>query len=165
MTVIHTVPPHARSARRAANGPVSAPRHGSEGTSRTRRPAQCGRVGPAPRYYGTGVAVSAAAHRARRPVTWATTVGLALGAGAITLWLGLVANVGQALNGAFPGSSAHVPDRLAVVRVQPGESLDDVAHRVAPDAPPHQVAERIQELNGLTSPALAAGQVLIAPVG
>jgi predicted Zn-dependent protease len=58
-----------------------------------------------------------------------------------------------------------VPDRLAVVRVEPGESLQDVAHRVAPDAPARQVADRIRELNDLNSPALAAGQTLIAPVG
>jgi len=101
----------------------------------------------------------------QRPVTLATTVGLALLAGAITLWLGLVANVGQAVNGDSAGSTAHVPERLAVVRVEPGESLRDVARRVAPGAPARRVAERIRELNDLNSPALAAGQTLIAPVG
>jgi hypothetical protein len=98
-------------------------------------------------------------------VTLATTVGVALVAGIITLWLGLVANIGQAANGGSAGSAAQVPDRLAVVRVEPGESLQDVAHRVAPDAPARQVAERIRELNDLSSPAVAAGQTLIAPVG
>jgi predicted Zn-dependent protease len=58
-----------------------------------------------------------------------------------------------------------VPDRLSVVQVAPGESLQDVAHRVAPEAPARQVADRIRELNNLSSPALAAGQTLIAPVG
>ena len=116
------------------------------------------------RYYGTGVAVSVAPHR-RRPVTLLTTVGLALVAGAITLWLGLVANLGQLANGDSGGSSAPVPDRLAVVRVEAGESLQDVAHRVAPDAPARQVADRIRELNDLNTPSLAAGQTLIAPVG
>jgi LysM domain-containing protein len=93
-----------------------------------------------------------------------TTVGLALLAGVITLWLGLVANLGQMANG-DSGGSAPVPDRLAVVRVETGESLQDVAHRVAPDAPARQVADRIRELNDLNSPTLAAGQTLIAPVG
>jgi len=51
------------------------------------------------------------------------------------------------------------------VRVEPGESLQDVAHRVAPQAPARQVAERIRELNDLSSPTVAAGQTLIAPVG
>ena len=108
--------------------------------------------------------MSVAPHRGR-PVTLATTVGLAVAAGLITLWLGLVANIGQALNGDSAGSAARVPDRLAVIRVEGGESLEDVAHRVAPDAPARQVAERIRELNDLNSPALAAGQTLIAPVG
>jgi hypothetical protein len=116
------------------------------------------------RYYGTGVAMSVAPHR-KRPVTMVTTVGLALLAGVITLWLGLVANLGQMANGDSAGSATPVPDRLAVVRVEAGESLQDVAHRVAPDAPARQVADRIRELNDLNSPSLAAGQTLIAPVG
>ena len=40
---------------------------------------------------------------------------------------------------------------------KPGESLQDVAARVAPDAPVRQVAERIRELNDLNSPTVAAG--------
>jgi predicted Zn-dependent protease len=95
----------------------------------------------------------------------ATTLGLALVAGMITLWLGLLGNLGQMANGDSAGSVAPVPDRLAVVRVEPGESLQDVAHRVAPDASARRVAERIRELNDMTSPALVAGQTLIAPVG
>jgi predicted Zn-dependent protease len=96
----------------------------------------------------------------------ATTLGLALLAGVITLWLGLVANLGEMANGASDTSaSAAVPDKLAVVRVEAGESLQDVAHRVAPDAPARQVADRIRELNDLKSPAVAAGQTLIAPIG
>ena len=51
------------------------------------------------------------------------------------------------------------------MQVEPGESLQDVAHRVAPEAPARQVADRIRELNNLHSPMLAAGQTLIAPVG
>jgi hypothetical protein len=164
MTTIHTLSPRPSSVRRPVNGPVPGPRLGSHGPSRPRRPASS-RPAVAPlRYYGTGVAMSAAAHR-RRPVTIATTVGLAVVAGLITLWLGLVANLGQALNGGTPGSAAGIPDRLAIVRVEGGESLEDVAHRVAPDAPARQVAQRIRELNALSSPALAAGQTLIAPVG
>jgi hypothetical protein len=58
-----------------------------------------------------------------------------------------------------------VPDRLAVVQVQMGETLQHVAHRVAPDAPVGQVVERIRELNQLDSVALDAGQTLIAPIG
>ncbi len=89
-----------------------------------------------------------------------TTVVLALIAAAITVWLGLVAQLGG-----VAGSAAPVPDRLAVVQVQTGETLQHVAQRVAPDAPVGQVVERIRELNQLESVSLDAGQTLIAPVG
>ncbi|MGB8388541.1 LysM peptidoglycan-binding domain-containing protein [Mycobacterium sp.] len=164
MTIIHTPPPRTGGLRRPINGPVQGLRYGRDGLARSRRTGPSRPAGGPPRYYGTGVAISVAPHR-RRPVTLATTVGLAVGAGMITLWLGLVGNLGQLLNGDSAGAAAHVPDRLAVVRVEAGESLQDVAHRVAPDAPARQVAERIRELNGLNSPALLAGQTLIAPVG
>lgn len=164
MTVIHTLAPRTSSLRRPINGPVQGVRYGRDGLARSRRPAPSRPAGAATRYYGTGVAVSVAPHR-RRATTWASTIGLALAAGAITLWLGLVANVGQALNGDATNSAAHVPDRLAVVRVDAGESLQDFAHRVAPDAPTTQVADRIRELNDLHSPTLTAGQTLIAPIG
>ncbi|ULE32935.1 LysM peptidoglycan-binding domain-containing protein [Mycobacterium sp. IDR2000157661] len=125
-----------------------------------RRP-RSNRPGGAPLHHrGTGVLMSRASHR-RRPITPATTVFLALVAGGITVWLGLVAQFGGVV-GATP---AAVPDRLAVVQVQTGETLNQVAQRVAPDAPVGEVAERIRELNQLESVALDAGQTLIAPIG
>jgi LysM domain len=168
MTIIYTVSPRTGSSgssgsgRRPMGGPVQRPRYC--------RPARSTRPGPSrpaaapPRYRGTGVTMSVAPH-GKRPATLATTVGLALLAGIITLWLGMIAHLGQMANGDSAGSAARVPDRLAVVRVAPGESLQDVAVRVAPDAPVRQVAERIRELNDLNSPTLFAGQTLIAPVG
>ena len=62
-------------------------------------------------------------------------------------------------------AAVQMPDRLAVVRVEPGETLQRLAARVAPDAPTGQVAARIRELNELDSSAVTAGQTLIAPVG
>jgi hypothetical protein len=103
--------------------------------------------------------MSRAPHR-RRPITPVTTVLLALVAAGITVWLGLVAQFGGVV-----GESAAVPDRLAVVQVQMGETLQQVAHRVAPEAPVGQVVQRIRELNELDSAALNAGQTLIAPIG
>lgn len=164
MTVIHTPAPRISSLRRPINGPVQGARYGRVGLANSRGPAPARPTGAATRYYGTGVAMSVAPHR-RRATTWVSTIGLALAAGAITLWLGLVANVGQVLNGDSANSAAPVPDRLAVVRVDAGESLQDFARRVAPDAPTTQVAARISELNDLHSPNLIAGQTLIAPVG
>ena len=124
-----------------------------------RRRPRSSRPGGAPlRYRGTGVLMSRASHR-RRPITPATTVVLALIASAITVWLGLVAQFGG-----VTGGDAQVPDRLAVIQVQTGETLQQVAHRVAPDAPMGEVVERIRELNHLDSVALDAGQTLIAPI-
>lgn len=111
------------------------------------------------RYRGTGVLMSRASHR-RRPITPAATVALALLAAVITVWLGLVAQFGGVV-----GPSAPVPSKLAVVQVQSGETLQQVAQRVAPDAPTGQVVARIRELNQLDSVALDAGQTLIAPIG
>ena len=124
-----------------------------------RRPQSHRPAGAPMSYRSTGVLVSRASHR-RRPITPVTTVMLALVAGAITLWLGLVAQAG----GASAGAEVEMPGRLAVVQVQTGESLQQVAHRVAPDAPVGDVVERIQELNALESVAVDAGQTLIAPV-
>lgn len=114
------------------------------------------------RYRGPGVVMSRASHR-RRPITPAATVGLALLAALITVWLGLVAQFGGVVGDT--GSSAQVPDTISVVQVEAGETLAHIAHRVAPDAPVGHVVDRIRELNQLESSSLDAGQTLIAPVG
>ena len=103
--------------------------------------------------------MSRASHR-RQPITPWTTVVLALIAAGITVWLGIVAQFGASIE-----PDVQVPGQLAVVRVQSGESIEQVAHRVAPDAPEGAVVDQIRELNKLPSVALAAGQTLIAPVG
>jgi hypothetical protein len=117
-----------------------------------------------PRYRGTGVLMSTASHRPR-PITPATTVALALVAAGITVWLGFVAHFGGMLHAGPEKAAVQLPDRLAVVRVEPGETLQRLAARVAPDAPTGEVAARIRELNELDSSAVTAGQTLIAPVG
>ncbi|MCV7062238.1 LysM peptidoglycan-binding domain-containing protein, partial [Mycolicibacterium vaccae] len=114
--------------------------------------------GAAVHHRGTGVLMSRASHR-RRPITPATTALLALVAAGITLWLGLVGQFGGLV-----GGGPEVPGRLAVVQVQSGESLQQVARRVAPDAPVADVVHRIRELNKLETAALDTGQTLIAPV-
>ena len=124
-----------------------------------RRPRSNRPCGAPLRYRGTGVLTSRTSHR-RRPITPVTTVVLALLAAAITVWLGLVAQFGGVV-----GTTAEVPNRLAVIQVQAGETLQQVAERVAPDAPVGQVVERIRELNQLDTVALEAGQTLIAPIG
>jgi len=153
MTILDTREMQADSALRPVVRPGARP-------AEARRRPRAARPNMAPmRYRGTGVLMSRASHR-RRPITPATTVLLALIAAGITVWLGLVAQLGGVTGGQAP-----VPARLAVVQVQTGETLQQVAHRVAPDSPVGQVAQRIQELNQLDSVALEAGQTLIAPIG
>ena len=123
------------------------------------RPQQVRPNGAALRHRGTGVLMSRASHR-RRPITPATTVLLALVAAAITVWLGLVAQLGGVM-----GPAESVPAELAVVQVQSGETLQHVAQRIAPDAPVAEVVQQIRDLNELDSAAVEAGQTLIAPVG
>jgi hypothetical protein len=160
MTFIKTSPPGAQTRTRPVQvRPASC--HGRPGPDGP-RPSKP--VGASPRYRGTGVLTSAAPHRPR-PITPGTTAALALLAALITVWLGLVAHFGDALRGGPDQTAGHMPDRLAVVRVEPGENLQHLATRVAPDAPIGEVAQRIRELNGLDSATVTAGQTLIAPVG
>ena len=157
MTLTQTAPTHIPAHAR----PVRIPAR-DEDRSVSRGPRQRRPGGAPPRYRGSSVLVSCALHR-RRPITPAATVGLAMLAALITVWLGVMAHFGGMLDGTQ--TSGRIPDRLAVVRVDAGESLQHLAARVAPGAPVAKVAQRIRELNDLNSPALAAGQTLIAPVG
>ncbi|MGL4304989.1 MAG: LysM peptidoglycan-binding domain-containing protein [Mycobacteriaceae bacterium] len=61
--------------------------------------------------------------------------------------------------------SAAIPGNLGVVQVQEGETLSDLAARVAPDAPQSGVIAQIRELNSLSTSALNTGQTLISPIG
>jgi hypothetical protein len=110
---------------------------------------------------GSGVLMSRAPHARRRPITPLATVGLGLLAALITVWLGAVAQFGEAVQGA----TLPAPSKLAVVQVQMGETLQTVAARIAPDAPIGQTVQQIRELNELDTPAVNAGQTLIAPIG
>jgi hypothetical protein len=154
MTVIETDYPSARIVLRPS--PARTP---DRRTAGHRRPGPVRPSGGAVRYRGTGVAMSRAPHR-RRPVSVAITAALAGLAALITIWLGAIAH-----SGGVTGTPAVIPQQLAVVQVQAGESLQHLAARVAPGAPVAQVVERIRELNQLESAALDAGQTLIAPVG
>lgn len=167
MMLIDTIAPTCEPAR-----PERVRAHRVAGTSGRARPVQSrpvrlarSRPGGAPlRHHGAGVLMSRTAHRPRpvKPITPVTTVVLALIAAGITVWLGLIAQFGAAMAG---GGAPAVPERLGVVRVQSGESLQRLAARVAPDAPTAQVVDRIRELNSLESAAVDAGQPLIAPIG
>ncbi|MBV9514211.1 MAG: LysM peptidoglycan-binding domain-containing protein [Mycobacteriaceae bacterium] len=110
-------------------------------------------------YRGTAVRMSRAQHRPR-PVTVRTTLCVAALAALITVWLMALA---QARSPDPAEAPAH--EKVAVVQVLPGENLQRLAARIAPNAPVGSVVDRIRELNGLGSAALDTGQTLIAPVG
>lgn len=161
MAILH-IPAETRASVLAIRPRPLPPQHDVRPVRRprsVRRPTPMRPGGAALRYRGTGVLMSRASHR-RKPITPTTTVLLALVAAAITVWLGLVAQLGG-----VAGTSAPTPGALAVVQVHTGESLQQVARRVAPDAPVAEVVEQIRNLNQLESVAVEAGQTLIAPVG
>ena len=113
------------------------------------RPA--GRHTPAART----LAPVACGHR-RAPVPLSLVVALAVAVCLAVVGLAALANLGA-------GSSS-VPARTAVVRVEPGENLTELAQRVAPGSDPSAVVARIRELNGLSGSAVKAGQPLTVPV-
>ena len=112
-------------------------------------------------YRGTGVPMSYAPHT-RREVSTAVTVALAGLAALITVWLGALAQSGAQRSAAPTPVSG--PDLLAVVHVNAGETLEQLAGRIAPGAPVDQTVERIRDLNKLDSVSVNAGRTLIAPV-
>lgn len=58
-----------------------------------------------------------------------------------------------------PGGSA----ALRTVVVEPGETLWQISHRVAPHADPRDTVLRIEELNALAGPVVRPGQQLLVP--
>jgi hypothetical protein len=66
--------------------------------------------------------------------------------------------------GVLSGSGAEsVPHRTTVVRVEPGESLWELAGRVAPGSDADAVVDRIRELNGGLEGGVTPGQPLTVP--
>jgi hypothetical protein len=131
-----------------ANGPV-VPVVRQAGSGSTRPPGRH-RAAEAPR----ALAMVACEHRrAPLPLSWVLALGVAVCLAVVGL--GLLANAGA--------GGGHIPHRTDVVRVQPGESLLDLAERVAPASDPAAVVERIRVLNGLTDSAVRPGQPLTVP--
>ncbi|MGH4012541.1 MAG: LysM peptidoglycan-binding domain-containing protein [Pseudonocardiaceae bacterium] len=62
-------------------------------------------------------------------------------------------------------SSAELPAETALIRVGAGETVWDVAQRVAPESDPREVVERIRQLNGMADSAVQPGQQLQVPAG
>ena len=75
--------------------------------------------------------------------------------------VGALGWMGQA--GSRPGVSPGIPARTTVIRVGAGETIWDVALRVAPQADQRAVVERIRERNGIVGSAITPGQQLQVP--
>ena len=92
------------------------------------------------------------APRAGRVVALSATVIVTLSVVAGLSWLGQSADPAM-------------PERTTVVRVGAGETLWDVAARVAPRSDPRAVLERILQLNGLPDAEVVPDQQLQVPDG
>ncbi|MCE7009528.1 LysM peptidoglycan-binding domain-containing protein [Kibdelosporangium philippinense] len=97
------------------------------------------------------VPCSPAVRRRRR-----VAASILVGAGMFLAVLGV-----GAMANAFTANT--VPDQTAVVWVQPGETLWDVAERSAPGYNPEAVVARIHELNEIPGNIVLAGQALEVP--
>jgi hypothetical protein len=65
----------------------------------------------------------------------------------------------------WTGSEAHpaIPTATVVTRVGAGETVWDVAQRVAPKSEQRAVVQRIRQLNGMVDSAVTPGQQLQVP--
>lgn len=115
------------------------------GPPRRRRPAAAPRL----------VAVVGCAPRRRPSLPLAWLLVAAVLVGAAVFGLGALAN-------ATSGAES-VPSRTEVVRIEPGESLWDLAERMAPGSEPSAVVSRIKELNAPLDGVLRPGQPLTVP--
>ncbi|RVW09691.1 LysM peptidoglycan-binding domain-containing protein [Prescottella agglutinans] len=149
---------------------------GERGAARRIRPTRITRgdsVGPragtvrydfVPRHGSRGSRVSRAATPShdQRPPRSRLAAGIGNVAAAAVVTIGAVMGLGALAN--LTAGSGAMPTETAAVRVHGGETLSDVAARVAPEAPVGQVVDRIMELNEMSSAAVRTGQTLLAPV-
>lgn len=80
---------------------------------------------------------------------------------AVAVTLAVVAGLGWLGQGAEPA----IPERTAVIRVGAGETIWDVAARVAPQSDQRAVVQRIRLLNGIVGAELVPDQQLQVPDG
>jgi len=88
---------------------------------------------------------------------WAVGILVGLGLAITVFAVGLVGNgIEQATTPAVT--------QTEIVHVKPGETIGDVAQRVAPTMPSSIVINKILDLNDLPNAQLSAGQPLLAPL-
>ncbi len=141
---------------------------GATRTVRPVRPADSSR--PADRRHGaerrTGVSCAEPGNSAARSETrsgyarrraWASAAIVGVGLMMLVAFMMFFGGVMQ--TAADPASTG-----TAVVHVQTGESLGDIASRIAPEMPTASVVEKIMDLNAMSNSALSVGQALVTPV-
>ncbi|MCO1576694.1 hypothetical protein M8C13_13115 [Crossiella sp. SN42] len=94
---------------------------------------------------------------ARRRATWVDLVLVALVTALAVLGLGLLAEIRMG------GESEPLPAKTMLTQLGAGETLTDLARRVAPGRAPAEVIARIHELNASLSNGPHAGQPLWVP--
>lgn len=129
----------------------------NQGTRHAERSVGLGRLRPPtrPRRVDSPPLVAPARCEPRRaplPVSWLVVLGVLVCLAVVGL--GVLANA----------SAPAIPETTTVVRVEPGQSLWDVAERAVPDSDTSAVVERIRELNGLTGSEVRPGQPLTVPM-
>ena len=87
---------------------------------------------------------------------WAGAAVVGIGLMMLVLFLMFFGRVVE--SGAAPANTG-----TAVVHVQSGESLGDIASRIAPEMPTEAVVEKIMDLNAMSNSALSPGQPLVTP--
>lgn len=97
-----------------------------------------------------------------RPRTRTRFAGVSTVVATIVVTVGVIVGLDALAN--LSGSASGVPAQTAAVQVRSGETLSDVASRVAPTAPVSAVVDRIRELNKMSGSGVRAGQTLLAPV-
>ena len=88
---------------------------------------------------------------------WAGAAVAGIGLMMLVLFLMFFGRVVE--SGAAPANTG-----TAVVHVQSGESLGDIASRIAPEMPTEAVVEKIMDLNAMSNSALSPGQSLVTPI-
>lgn len=101
------------------------------------------------------VAVERDVYSRRR--AWAGAAVVGIGLMMLVLFLMFFGRVVE--SGAAPANTG-----TAVVHVQSGESLGDIASRIAPEMPTEAVVEKIMDLNAMSNSALSPGQSLVTPI-
>ena len=81
----------------------------------------------------------------------------------VVLMLLVLLVVGFSLGMAGQAAGPHTPGVARTVTVHPGESLWQVATRVAPDADPRLVVDQLVRINHLTGATVVTGQQLVVP--